>query len=84
MHINNFVWAYNVDTKKMSRILSTTVGAEATGLQAIENLDGHGYIMSSIQHPGDLSTSNATVTEALGKVDKKKAFMGYMKLPVIR
>ncbi len=22
MHVNNFVWAYNVDTKKLSRILS--------------------------------------------------------------
>ncbi|MDD5717366.1 MAG: DUF839 domain-containing protein [Sulfuricurvum sp.] len=84
LHVNNFVWAYNVDTKKLSRILSTTVGAEATGLQAIENLGGHGYVMSSIQHPGDWTTTNATVQQALNSVDKKKAGIGYMKLPVIR
>ncbi|HZF70671.1 PhoX family protein [Sulfuricurvum sp.] len=84
LHVNNYVWAYNVDTKKLSRILSTTVGAEATGLQAIDNLNGHGYVMSSIQHPGDWTTTNATVQQALDAVDKKKAAIGYMKLPVIR
>ena len=29
-HVNNFVWAYNVDTGKLSRILSLPSGAEAT------------------------------------------------------
>lgn len=53
MHANNFVWAYNVDTKKLSRILSTPAGAEATGLQYVDNYNGFNYIMSNIQHPGD-------------------------------
>ncbi|MBW5445715.1 DUF839 domain-containing protein [Cohnella sp. CFH 77786] len=53
MHVNNFVWAYNVDTKKLSRILSTPAGAEATGLAAVDNLNGFSYVMSNIQHPGD-------------------------------
>jgi hypothetical protein len=35
MHINNFVWAYNVDTKQLSRILSVPAGAEATGLKLV-------------------------------------------------
>ena len=52
-HVNNFVWAYNVDTKKLSRILTTPAGAEATGLQAVDNLNGFSYIMSNLQHPGD-------------------------------
>jgi hypothetical protein len=30
-HNNNYVWAYNVDTKKLSRILSVPMAAEATG-----------------------------------------------------
>lgn len=53
MHVNNFVWAYNVDTKKLSRVLSTPAGAEATGLTAVDNLNGFSYVMSNIQHPGD-------------------------------
>lgn len=52
-HINNFVWAYNVETKKLSRILSVPAGAEATGLQAVDNRNGFSYIMSNFQHPGD-------------------------------
>lgn len=52
MHTNNFVWAYNIDTKKLSRIASVPEGGEATGLQNINNLNGHSYIMLSAQHPG--------------------------------
>lgn len=89
MHINNFVWAYNVDTKKLSRILSNTAGAEATGLQAIENLGGYGYIMSSMQHPADAllkdwNAADATVQQLNSSINKKKASIGYMKLPAIR
>ncbi|MDB4866613.1 MAG: hypothetical protein JWR03_946 [Cohnella sp.] len=53
MHANNYVWAYNVDTKKLSRILSLPAGAEATGLTAVDNLNGFRYLMSNLQHPGD-------------------------------
>ncbi|TDF94202.1 alkaline phosphatase PhoX [Paenibacillus piri] len=53
MHANNYVWAYSVDTKKLSRILVTPAGAEATGLQVVDSLNGFSYIMSNIQHPGD-------------------------------
>ncbi|MGZ4162337.1 MAG: alkaline phosphatase, partial [Neobacillus sp.] len=53
MHTNNFVWAYNVDTKELSRILSVPAGAESTGLFAADNRKGFSYIMSNFQHPGD-------------------------------
>ncbi|MHC0615504.1 alkaline phosphatase PhoX [Paenibacillus sp. M.A.Huq-82] len=53
MHSNNFVWAYNIDTKKLSRILSVPAGGEATGLQVVDNLNGFSYVMSNMQHPGD-------------------------------
>jgi len=54
-HINNYLWAYNIDTKKNSRILSLPAGAESTGLQVVENLNGFPYIMSNFQHPADLA-----------------------------
>jgi secreted PhoX family phosphatase len=53
MHVNNFLWAYNVDTRELSRILSCPVGAESTGLQAVDDVNGFAYIMSNFQHPGD-------------------------------
>ena len=52
-HVNNFLWAYHVDTKQLSRILSTPVGAESTGLHAVDEINGWTYVMSSFQHPGD-------------------------------
>ena len=52
-HVNNFLWAYNVDTKQLSRILSCPAGAESTGLHAVDEINGWTYIMSNCQHPGD-------------------------------
>jgi secreted PhoX family phosphatase len=64
MHTNNFVWAYNVDTKELSRILSIPAGAEATGLAAIDNRNGFSYLMSNFQHPGDeLDTKQITAVD---------------------
>ncbi len=85
-HINNFLWAYNVDTKKLSRILSIPAGAESTGLQAIDNLNGFAYIMSNYQHAGDYSSNidAALKTHLQGLIDSRKAAIGYISgLPVL-
>lgn len=50
---NNYVWAYNLDSRRLARILSVPVGAEAAGLQVVENAHGFSYIMSNFQHPGE-------------------------------
>ena len=71
MHTNNFVWAYNVDTKKLSRILSIPAGAEATGLFAADDRNGFSYIMTNFQHPGD-ELDNFPIT-AVSKDELKKA-----------
>lgn len=84
MHANNYVWAYNIDTKQLSRILSLPAGAEATGLQNVDNLNGFRYIMSNFQHPGDemiLPSKLKTEVEALINLvwdQKKSGAVGYM------
>jgi secreted PhoX family phosphatase len=50
---NNYVWAFNIDTRKLSRILSVPMNAEATGLNVLENMNGFAYITSNFQHPGE-------------------------------
>jgi secreted PhoX family phosphatase len=66
MHVNNYVWAYNVDTKALTRILNVAAGGEATGLQVVEDAKGFAYIMSNTQHQGDwISTQNADLTTKL-------------------
>ena len=65
-HVNNFLWAYNVDTKVLSRLASMPSGAEATGLGVVDDLNGWTYITSNFQHPGDwLSTLHGKVQTTL-------------------
>jgi len=57
-HVNNYVWAYNVDTKKLTRIMSAVAGAENTGLQVLDNVNGKGaYIMGNTQHWAEVPSS---------------------------
>lgn len=60
-HVNNFLWAYDVDTHKLTRILSTPAGAESTGLHAADEVNGFTYIMSNFQHPGEGIAENEAV-----------------------
>jgi len=90
-HVNNYLWAYNIDTGNLSRILSTPVGAESTGLQAVDNLNGFAYVMSNFQHPGEyIRTMDATLKDAVDPLinslwaNKKKAGIGYISgIPAI-
>ncbi|MES2128687.1 MAG: alkaline phosphatase PhoX [Pseudomonadota bacterium] len=52
-HVNNMLWAYNVDTKALTRLATMPVGAESTGLHVVDDLNGWTYIMSNFQHAGD-------------------------------
>ncbi len=79
-HTNNFVWAYNVDTKNLARILSVPAGAECTGLQVVDNANGHAYVMSNSQHHADFTgTTPTTLKDVLGTmIDKHDANFGYI------
>jgi uncharacterized protein len=80
MHTNNFVWAYNVDTKELTRILSIPAGAESTGLAAVDNLKGFSYLMSNFQHPGDeLDGKSITAVDKNELVNKMQAEIGIDK-----
>lgn len=58
-HMNNFLWAYSVDSGKLTRIASNRFGGEWTGLQAVDDMGGYSYIMSNVQHPGALDDTSA-------------------------
>ncbi len=65
MHVNNFVWAYNVDTKVLSRLMSMPSGAEATGLHVADSINGWTYITSNFQHAGDWLGIHSVVQSTL-------------------
>ena len=83
-HVNNFLWAYNVDTKQLARVLSTPAGAESTGLHAVDDINGWTYIMSNFQHPGDWGSIHNVVKgtlEPLIRANYKNKFgaaVGYL------
>jgi uncharacterized protein len=93
MHLNNYVWAYNVDTQVLSRIFSAPSGAECTGLQAVDNLNDFAYVTSNFQHPGDWESIHSNLLNASGSTlnssinsnwgNKDKAALGYMVLPAV-
>ncbi|SMP62156.1 PhoX family protein [Noviherbaspirillum suwonense] len=69
-HVNNFLWAYNVDTKALSRIMSLPAGAESTGLHAVDEINGWTYIMSNFQHAGDWGSIHGVVKSTLDPLVK--------------
>ena len=83
-HVNNFLWAYNIDTKVLARVLSTPAGAESTGLHAVDSINGFTYIMSNFQHPGDWGSIHNIVKSTLDPLikanykDKFGAAVGYL------
>ena len=90
-HVNNFIWAYNVDTKKLSRIASMPSGAEATGLGIIDDLNGWMYITANLQHPGDwLGKLHEKVKPILDPIiknnykDRFSASVGYITASPVR
>ncbi|MDP2678939.1 MAG: DUF839 domain-containing protein [Rhodoferax sp.] len=87
IHTNNYLWAYNLDTKKLTRILSAAAGAENTGLQVLDDLHGHAYIMANNQHWGDFAkTVPAELAKQLkDRIDVFHAPVGYLGgLPAIK
>jgi hypothetical protein len=97
-HLNNYVWAYNVDTKVLSRVLSVPAGAECTGLQAVDNLNNFAYVISGFQHAADWSfkTPSQDALKAavlvnygpsapfVAKTVAKRAAVGYISgLPIV-
>ncbi|CAE6905440.1 hypothetical protein R69608_03190 [Paraburkholderia nemoris] len=85
MHVNNFLWAYNVDTKTLARVLSCPAGAESTGLHAVDEINGWTYVMSNFQHVGDwespLHDKIQSTLDPLVRANYKDRFgatMGYL------
>ncbi|MGO4572760.1 PhoX family protein [Microvirga sp. 2TAF3] len=79
-HLNNFVWAFNVDTGKLARIFSGPAGGENTGLSVYDNVNGAAYITGNIQHPGateDLGKYPPEVKDRLRRMVDERGAVGY-------
>lgn len=78
-HQNDYIWSYDINNDKLTRIQTTPYGSETTSPYYYNNVNGFGYIMSVVQHPyGESDKDKST-----GVADNR-AYTGYMgPFPVI-
>lgn len=72
-HQNGVLWAYDLNTKTLSRILSTPYGAEVTSAFYYPNIKAASYIVAVVQHPYEAAEDKATEPDSSGT----DAWVGY-------
>jgi secreted PhoX family phosphatase len=72
-HQNDAIWAYNVESKELTRVQTTPYGSETTSPYFYPNVNGFAYIMSVIQHPFGESDQDKLVEDQEGR-----AYTGYL------
>jgi len=80
-HLNNFTWAFSIDSKQAVRIFSAPAGGENTGLKAYDNLNGHAYLTGNVQHPGaehDLARYPLAIRRDLRHLVDQRGIVGYI------
>jgi uncharacterized protein len=87
-HLNNFVWAFNVDSGRLARIFSAPAGGENTGLNVYDDVNGRSYITGNVQHPGaadELGKYPPEIKGQLRRMVDERSIVGYFGgLPAMR
>lgn len=66
-HVNNMIWAYDVETEAMIRMITVPEDAETTSPFWYKNFNGFGYMSAVAQHPIDDGSGSA----------ENESFVGY-------
>jgi secreted PhoX family phosphatase len=73
-HQNDMIWAYNIESKTLTRIATTPYGAETTSLYYYPEVDKFGYLMAVVQHPyGESDTDKVSAGSA-----ERRSYLGYI------
>ena len=72
-HQNDAVWAYDLRDQKLTRVETTPYGSETTSVYTYPNVEGHGYVMSVVQHPYGESDEDKLQNPA-----QSMAYLGYL------
>lgn len=79
-HQNDAVWSYNLESKKLKRILTTPYGAETTSVYYYPDIADSSYIVGVVQHPYGESD-----TDKLADPAEKHSYFGVLgPLPTLR
>lgn len=72
-------WSYDLGGGSLTRIQTTPHGSEATSAYWYPDIDGHGYLMSVIQHPYGESERSQSISR-----DVRYGYVGYFKYPPLQ
>ncbi|MBU1668442.1 DUF839 domain-containing protein [bacterium] len=71
-HENNMIWAYDLESKHLTRVITVPLKAESTSLFWYENINGWAYMTAVTQHPSkDLADKGQSSIGVLGPVKLK-------------
>lgn len=76
-HRNDAVWAYDLLTRKLTRIESAPYGAETTSVYFYPNIHGFSYLKSVVQHPYREGDSREIDDDPEG-IGAMRAYDGYI------
>ncbi len=71
-HENDALWAYHLEDKTLTRLLSAPLGAELTSTYYYPDIGGYGYLMTVVQHPF------AEVPDPPADPEARRARVGYL------
>jgi secreted PhoX family phosphatase len=77
-HRNDFVWAYQLSTRKLTRIESAPFGAETTSVYFYPNINGFSYLKSVVQHPYREGSDTGEIDNDPDGVGAARAYDGYI------
>jgi len=78
-HANDVAWAYNIETKELTRIASTPYGSETTSLYYYPNFNGFGYVVFVVQHPyGEDDLLKESKTKVSEDSADRRSYFGYI------
>lgn len=80
-HRNDMMWAYNIETKSLTRVLTTPYGSEVTSTYVYPNVNGFSYIMGVVQHPYGESDQDKVTSDSAAR----RSYFGYIgPMPAIK
>jgi len=68
-HINQMVWNYDLNDKKLTRIMSHPINAHPVAINWIKNIEGYEYLIYGIQHP--------LINDEKATEEEKYSYIGY-------
>ena len=73
-HQNDALWCYNIESKVLTRLLTTPYGSETTSPYFYPDINGWSYLMAVVQHPYGESDADKLVAGS----GEDRAYTGYI------